>query len=184
VEALGLDTTEGEGLAVGILEHHGVTPTIDPSAFIAPGSWVIGDVVIEADASIWFNAVLRGDINGIRIGKRSNIQDGVVVHVTKELDVVVGDDVTVGHKAMLHGCRVDQGSLIGMNAVVLDRARVGAFAVVAAGSVVREGFVVPEGMLVAGVRAKVIRAVTEGERRLLLQSASNYVEYARSFRRQ
>jgi carbonic anhydrase/acetyltransferase-like protein (isoleucine patch superfamily) len=179
-----MDSAEGEGLAVGILEHHGVMPTIHPSAFVAGGSWVIGDVVVEADASIWFNAVLRGDINSIRVGTRSNIQDGVVVHVTKELDVVVGDDVTVGHKAMLHGCRVERGALIGMNAVVLDRAKVGAFAIVGAGSVVREGFVVPEGMLVAGVPAKVIRPITDEERKFLLQSAANYVEYARSFKLQ
>ncbi len=183
METPGLDTAEGQGVGVGILGHHGVMPAIDPSAFIAGGSWVIGDVVVETDASIWFNAVLRGDINCIRIGKRANIQDGAVVHVTKELDVVVADDVTVGHKAMLHGCRIGRGALIGMNAVVLDRAQVGAFAIVGAGSVVREGWIVPEGMLVAGVPAKVVRPVTDEERKLLLQSAANYVEYARSFRR-
>ncbi len=168
---------------MGILEHHGVSPTIDPSAFVAEGAWVIGDVAVGTDASIWFNAVLRGDINRIRVGNRTNIQDGVVVHVTKELDVVVEDDVTVGHKAMLHGCRIGRGALIGMNAAVLDRAQVGAFAIVGAGSVVREGSVIPEGMLVAGVPAKVIRPITDEERKFLLQSAANYVEYARSFRR-
>lgn len=165
-----------------LLDHHGVSPRVHASAFIAGGAWLIGDVEIGEDASIWFNAVLRGDINAIRVGKRSNVQDGAVVHVTKELPAVVGDDVTVGHKAMIHGCRIESGSLIGMNAAVLDRAVVGPFAIVGAGAVVKEGFVVPEGTLVAGVPARVVRPLSEEERAFLLQSARNYVGYARSYR--
>jgi carbonic anhydrase/acetyltransferase-like protein (isoleucine patch superfamily) len=164
------------------LMHHGVEPRIHPTAFVAGGAWVIGDVEVGEDAGIWFNAVLRGDINVIRVGARSNVQDGCVLHVTRELPAIVGDDVTVGHKAMLHGCTVGNGSLIGMSAVVLDNARVGSFAIVAAGAVVKENFVVPEGTLVAGVPARVVRELTEEERRFLLQSARNYVGYARSFR--
>lgn len=165
----------------GILAHHGVTPRIHPTAFVAEGAWLIGEVDVGSEASIWFNAVLRGDINGIAVGDRSNIQDGVVVHVTRLLRAVVGRNVTVGHKAMLHGCDIRDACLIGMNAVVLDSARVGPHAVVAAGAVVREGFVVPEGTLAAGVPAKVIRELTAQERAFLLESAQNYIDYARTY---
>jgi len=167
---------------VPLLEHHGVLPRVHPSAFLAGGAWLIGDVEVGEDASVWFNAVLRGDINAVRVGKRSNVQDGAVVHVTRELPAILGDDVTIGHKAMIHGCRVENATLIGMNAAVLDRAVVGPFAVVAAGAVVKEGFVVPEGTLVAGVPARVVRPLTDEERAFLLQSARNYVGYARSYR--
>jgi len=167
---------------VPLLEHHGVLPRVHPSAFLAGGAWLIGDVEVGEDASVWFNAVLRGDINAVRVGKRSNVQDGAVVHVTRELPAILGDDVTIGHKAMIHGCRVENATLIGMNAAVLDRAVVGPFAVVAAGAVVKEGFVVPEGTLVAGVPARVVRSLTDEERAFLLQSARNYVGYARSYR--
>lgn len=164
-----------------LIRHHGVLPTVHASAFVAEGACVIGDVDLAEDSSVWFNAVLRGDIHHIRIGRRSNIQDGTIIHVTREYPVEIGDEVTVGHQAMLHGCRLESCSLIGMNAVVLDNARVGPFALVAAGSVVREHFVVPEGMLVAGVPAKIVRPLTDSEKQALRQSAGNYVEYARSY---
>jgi len=164
-----------------VIPHHGIHPSIHPSVFIAGGAYVIGDVRLERDVSIWFNAVLRGDINAIRIGDRTNIQDGAVLHVTSEIPVLIGADVTVGHHAVVHACTVEDCSLIGMNAVVLDKARVGPYAVVAAGAVVRENFVVPEGVLVAGVPARVVRPLTEDERAQLKASASHYVEYARSF---
>lgn len=166
-----------------ILSHHGVKPRIHPSVFVAAGVCVIGDVQVEEDAGLWFNAVLRGDINAIRVGRRSNVQDGTIIHVTHEYAVEIAEDVTVGHQAMLHGCRIGAGALIGMNAVVLDDAQVGAGALVAAGSVVREHFVVPEGMLAAGVPARVVRPLTEAERTGLLESASRYVQYARSYDR-
>jgi len=166
---------------VHLIRHHGVLPTVHASAFVAEGACVIGDVDLAEDSSVWFNAVLRGDIHHIRIGRRSNIQDGTIIHVTREYPVEIGDEVTVGHQAMLHGCRLESCSLIGMNAVVLDNARVGPFALVAAGSVVREHFVVPEGMLVAGVPAKIVRPLTDSEKQALRQSADNYVEYARSY---
>jgi carbonic anhydrase/acetyltransferase-like protein (isoleucine patch superfamily) len=166
-----------------ILEHHGVRPRISPTAFIAEGARLIGDVTLGEDASVWFNAVLRGDINSIRIGDRSNVQDGVVIHVTQKLPVVAGNDVTIGHQAVIHGCELLDGSLIGMGAVVLDRARVGPMALVAAGSLVREGFTVPEGTLVAGVPARVIRPLTEEEHAALVDSARRYVAYARTYQR-
>jgi len=129
-------------------------PTIHPSVFVAEGACLIGEVELGEDASAWFNAVLRGDINRIRVGRRTNVQDGVIVHVTRQYPVEIADEVTVGHQAMLHGCRIDQCALIGMNAVVLDNAHIGPYAIVAAGAVVREQSVIPEGVLVAGVPAK------------------------------
>ena len=162
--------------------HHGVVPSIDPSAFIADGAIIVGDVTIGREAGIWFNAVLRGDINSIAIGERSNVQDGVVAHVTKALPVIVGSEVTVGHMAMIHGCVIGDWVLIGMGAVVLDRAVVESDAIVAAGAVVREGFRVPSGVLVAGVPAKIIRDITPEERTFLRTSADNYVGYAKTYR--
>lgn len=178
----GVDPAPGRRVTVGLLAHHGVVPTVHPTAWIAPGAWVIGAVELGEEASVWFNAVLRGDINAIRIGNRSNIQDGCVIHVTRQLSVEIAEEVTVGHMAMLHGCRIGRRSLIGMNAVVLDRARVGEQAIVAAGAVVREDTVVPDGTLVAGVPAKVIRELTEAERMGVVQSAANYVGYAATYR--
>jgi gamma-carbonic anhydrase len=163
-----------------VVRHHGVMPTVHPSVFVAEGACLIGEVELGEDASVWYNAVLRGDINRIRVGRRSNVQDGVIVHVTRQFPVEIADEVTVGHQAMLHGCRIDDYALIGMNAVVLDNAHVGAYAIVAAGAVVREQSVIPEGVLVAGVPAKIIRPVTDDERLMLRQSADNYVHYARS----
>ena len=164
-----------------VVRHHGMMPTVHPSVFVAEGACVIGEVELGEDASVWFNAVLRGDINRIRVGRRSNIQDGVIVHVTRQYSVEIADEVTVGHQAMLHGCRIDQYALIGMNAVVLDNAHIGPYAIVAAGAVVREQSVVPEGVLVAGVPAKIIRPITDDERVMLRLSADNYVHYARSY---
>jgi carbonic anhydrase/acetyltransferase-like protein (isoleucine patch superfamily) len=167
---------------MGLLRHHGARPRVHASAFVASGAQVIGEVDLAMDSSVWFNVVLRGDINRIAVGERTNIQDGSVVHVTHELPALIGSDVTVGHMAMIHGCQIEDGCLIGMNAIVLDGARVGAGSLVAAGAVVREGFVVPSGMLVAGVPAKLIRELSAGEREEILRSAAHYVEYARSFR--
>ncbi len=165
-----------------LLKHHGVMPTVDPSAFIAEGALIIGAVELGRDVGVWFNAVLRGDINSITIGDRSNVQDAVVMHVTKHLPVVVGKEVTVGHLAMIHGCRIGDRVLIGMHAVVLDNAVIESDSIVAAGAVVRENFTVPPNVLVAGVPAKVIRELSLEERAFLRQSAENYIQYARSYR--
>ncbi len=167
---------------MGILPHHGVHPVVHSTAFVAEGAWIIGEVTVDEQSSIWFNAVLRGDINLIRVGKRSNIQDGCLLHVTSALPVVVGDDVTVGHKATLHGCLIGNAVLVGMDAVVLDNVRVEPFSIVAAGSLVKENFVVPEGTLVAGVPARIVRDLREEEKEFLLQSAKNYIAYAQSYK--
>jgi gamma-carbonic anhydrase len=187
MEAPRLDPPPRQRLSSGpmkLIEHHGVCPQFPDSAFIADGACLIGEVTLGQDASVWFNAVLRGDINRIQIGDRSNVQDGVVMHVTHRDPVVIGNDVTVGHQAVIHGCQLFDGSLIGMGAVVLDRAKVGPLALVAAGALVREGYTVPEGVLVAGVPARIIRPLTDEERAGLLDSAKRYVGYARSYRRQ
>jgi gamma-carbonic anhydrase len=167
---------------LALLRHHGVDPRIDPSAWIAPDSSLIGEVMVGPEASIWFQAVLRGDINSIRIGARTNVQDGCVLHVTSEAPVVVGDEVTLGHMAMIHGCTIGPRTLVGMNAVVLDFAQVGEGCLVAAGAVVRERTRVPDGVLVAGVPAKIVRELTEEERQGIIRSAANYVAYAATYR--
>jgi len=184
VTAAGITMTTGGsrgGTGAHLIAHHGIVPVVPGSAFVAVGACLIGDVVLGDEASVWFNAVLRADINSITVGKRSNVQDGCVLHVTKDLPVCIGDDVTVGHMAMLHGCTIGDSVLVGMNAVVLDNARVEPHAIVAAGAVVRENMVVPSGRLVAGVPARVVRPLTDEERAFLKQSALNYVAYARSY---
>ena len=167
---------------MGILVHHGVRPAVHPTAWIAEGAWLIGEVEVGEEASVWFNAVLRGDINAVRVGARSNIQDGCVLHVTHEYPVAIAEEVTVGHMAMIHGCRIGRRTLIGMNAVVLDNAEVGEQSLVAAGALVRENFRVPAGTLVAGVPARVVRDLTEEERDGIVRSAAHYVAYAASYR--
>lgn len=157
-------------------------PSIHPTVFVASNASIIGRVEIGKDSSIWYNTVVRGDINLIRIGERTNIQDGTILHVTHEFPVVIGDDVTVGHRAIVHGCTVGNGSLIGMGAIILDAAHVGPHALVAAGAVVREGFTVPEGTLAAGIPARIVRDLTAEERAHLLSSAQNYVGYAKQLR--
>ncbi len=153
--------------------------------FIAEGAHVIGDVEIGKDCSVWFNAVIRGDVNYIRIGDRTNVQDNCVLHVTHErFPLTIGSDVTIGHGAILHGASVGNWCLIGMGSRVLDGAKVGDYVLVAAGAIVLEGFEVPSGSLVAGVPARVRRELRAEERETLVRSAQNYVNYVRSYRLQ
>lgn len=166
-----------------VIPYRGIIPKIDKSVFLAEGARVIGDVEIGADSSIWFNAVVRGDVHWIRIGARTNVQDNCVLHVTHQrYPLQVGSDVTVGHSAVLHGCTVEDCCLIGMGAIVLDNARIHSHSLVAAGSLVQEGFEVPEGSLVAGVPAKVKRPLTAEESAFLMRSAQNYVGYVKTYR--
>lgn len=139
----------------GIYSFEGKTPRIHPSAYIAPGATIIGDVTIAEDVNIWPGAVLRGDVGAIEIGARSNVQDGSVIHVETGSTTVLGEDVTVGHMAMVHGCTVESACLIGMSATVLSGARVGEGSIVGGGAVVLEGQVVPPFSVAAGVPAKV-----------------------------
>ncbi len=160
----------------------GVWPAIDDSAFIAPGAVVIGDVVIGPQSSIWYGVVVRGDDHAIRIGARTNIQDGTIIHVFNDgrstFPTEIGDDVIVGHGAKLHGCRLDNGCLIGIGAIVLDGAVIERQALVAAGSVVAPGKVVPEGQLWAGNPARYKRDLTDEERGYLGWNVGHYVRTA------
>ncbi|HOA87608.1 MAG: gamma carbonic anhydrase family protein [Microbacteriaceae bacterium] len=149
-------------------------PSLDPTSFIAPGARVIGQVTLEEGASVWYNAVLRADSAPITLGAGSNIQDNVSVHVDPSAPVVIGRDVSVGHNAVVHGCTIGDGSLIGMGSVILSGAVIGAGCLIAGGAVVLEGMVVPDGSLVAGVPAKVRRPLSEEERGRLLRNAQVY----------
>lgn len=154
---------------------------IDPKAFIAPGAFLIGEVTVGAESSIWFGAVLRADMEPIVVGRRSNVQDGTVVHVDVDLPVRIGDNVTIGHRAVIHGCVLEDGCLIGMGALVLSGSRIGEGALVAAGALVREGTAVPPGVLFAGVPGKVLRDLTTEETARVAANSLSYVEYARRY---
>jgi carbonic anhydrase/acetyltransferase-like protein (isoleucine patch superfamily) len=138
-------------------------PRVNPSVFIAPGAHVIGDVEIGEDSSLWFNAVLRGDLEPIVVGKGSNIQDGAVLHTDEGFPCVIGNNVTIGHRAVVHGATIEDEALVGMGAVVLNGAKLGKGAVLGAGAVLAEGKEIPAGMLALGVPAKVTRPVEPGD---------------------
>lgn len=168
---------------MSILPYKGVMPVIHESVFLAEGACVIGDVVLGEGCSVWFNAVIRGDVHTIRIGEGTNVQDGCVLHVTNGTHpLVIGRNVTIGHGAIVHGATVEDGCLIGMGARVLDGSVIGAGSLVAAGAVVLEGFKVPPGSLVAGVPAKVRRSLTAEERAQIERSAMNYREYSSAYK--
>jgi carbonic anhydrase/acetyltransferase-like protein (isoleucine patch superfamily) len=161
----------------------GKQPRIDPSALVAEDAVVVGDVEIGAESSLWFGTVARGDVNFIRIGARTNLQDGTIVHVTSGTHpTVIGDDVTVGHRVVLHGCTVHDRCLVGIGATVMDGAVVGPDAMIGAGALVAPGTVVPPRTLFLGAPAKAKRALTDEEVAFLLRSARNYVGYARQYR--
>lgn len=153
------------------------TPKIDRSAFIAENAVIIGDVEIAAEASIWYNCVLRGDVNFIRIGARTNIQDGTIIHVSRgeQYPTIIEEEVTVGHSATIHGCRIESGSLVGIGAIVLDGARIGRNSLIAAGSVVTPNTVIPERSFVVGSPARVKRELSDDEVEGLQKFWRNYV---------
>jgi carbonic anhydrase/acetyltransferase-like protein (isoleucine patch superfamily) len=154
-------------------------PTVDPSAYVDASAQVIGDVHIGAESSVWMNVVVRGDVNAIRIGARSNIQDLSVVHVMREPShpTVIGDDVTVGHHVVLHGCTIEDRCLIGMGAILLNGCRIGTGSIIAAGTLVPEGAVIQPGSLVMGTPGKVRRQLTKDEDESIRWYADNYVRY-------
>jgi len=151
-------------------------PRLGERVFIAPGARVIGDCRLGDDVGIWFNAVLRGDLEPIEIGERSNVQDGAVLHTDFGLPCRIGKDVTVGHSAIVHGATVEDGALIGMGAIVLSGARIGRGALVAAGALVPEGKEIPAGWLAMGVPAKAVRELTEEEKERIARGVVHYVE--------
>ena len=159
--------------------YKGITPTIALTAYVDDSAQVIGDVHVGEESSIWMNAVVRGDVNLIRIGHRTNIQDGTVVHVMRNPShpTSLGDDITVGHGAIVHGCTIGNACLIGMGAILLNGVLVGEGSIVAAGTLLPEGAVVPPRSLVMGSPGKVRRSITDQEFEFILQSAQNYVSY-------
>lgn len=169
-------------MSVTILSYRGKRPRVDPSVFAADGARVVGDVEIGAGSSLWFNCVVRGDVHWVRIGKRTNIQDNATVHVTHDTNAtVIGDDVTVGHGAIIHGCTVRSGVLVGMGAVIMDTADIGEECIVAARALCTEGFKAPPGSLVIGAPAVVKRPLTAEERRSGAQGAANYMGYVQKY---
>lgn len=159
--------------------YKGITPTVASSAFVDASAQVIGDVHIGEESSVWMNAVVRGDVNHIRIGRRTNIQDGTVVHVMRDPShpTRLGDDITVGHGAVVHGCTVEDQCLIGMGAILLNGAHVGHGSIVAAGTLLPERAVIPPRSLVMGSPGRVRRAVTDEEFAFIRASADAYVRY-------
>jgi carbonic anhydrase/acetyltransferase-like protein (isoleucine patch superfamily) len=164
--------------------YKGISPRIHSSCFVEESAQVIGDVELGEQSSIWFNTVLRGDVNSIRIGQRTNIQDLSLVHVLKNrFPTHIGDDVTVGHHVVLHGCRIGNRVLVGMGAILMDDVEVGDDCIVAAGALLTPGTRIRAGSLAVGSPAKFRRSITDAERAWLLESARNYTEYADSYRR-
>src|SRR5881275_777303 len=157
-------------------------PTIHSSAWVVPGATVIGDVILEEESSVWYGAVLRGDINRIVIGPRSNIQDNAVVHLDTAFPTILGELVTVGHRAIVHACRIDDEVLVGMGAIILDGAEVGARSIIGANALVTLGTKIPPGSLVLGSPAKVKRALTLEEQKDIARWAWSYVETSKHFR--
>lgn len=159
----------------------GIAPDIAASAWIAPDANVIGRIVVEEDASIWFGAILRGDNEEIRVGRGSNVQENCVLHTDIGFPLQIGPDCTIGHKAMLHGCIIGEGSLIGMGAVVLNGARIGKGCLIGAGALITEGKEIPDGSLVMGAPGKVVRQLDEAGLLRLRASAAGYRANARRF---
>lgn len=178
-----------------ILPYRGIMPKIDPTAFVAPGAVVIGDVEIGAESSIWFGCVVRGDVNKIRIGKRANIQDGTVIHVASGAQPVsatsktpregfptlIGDDVTVGHMTLLHACIVESHSFVGMKAAVMDGAKIESWAMLGAGALLTPGKVIPSGQLWAGSPAKFWRELTDADRQQFDIRSRQYADLGQEY---
>ena len=162
--------------------YKGHEPDVHQSAFVAPNSVLVGQVRVGEQSSIWFNCVVRADINLITIGANTNIQDGCLLHVTNQHPCIVEDRVTAGHGAIIHGCHVESDCLIAMGAIVLDGVVVGAGSIVAAGAVIRPGTIIPPGSLVMGVPGKVVRPVGAEDRAKIDRGWQNYVDYAATYR--
>ncbi|MBN8786634.1 MAG: gamma carbonic anhydrase family protein [Terrimonas sp.] len=161
-----------------------VYPAIGENCYLAPNATIVGDVVMGNDCSIWFNAVVRGDVNAIRIGNKVNIQDGAVIHCTyQKTQAIIGDNVSIGHNAIVHGCKVHDNVLIGMGAIVMDNAEIGSFSIIAAGAVVLEGTKVEPNSIYAGVPAKKVKTISQelisGE---INRIANNYLMYSSWFK--
>ena len=165
-----------------IYEWNKIQPRIGEEVFIAPDAVVIGDVHIGKGTSVWFQTIIRGDVNQIRIGENCNIQDMSLIHVTKDrYGVEIGNNVSLGHRVTLHGCTLKDHAFVGIGATVMDGAVVEEFGFVAAGSLLTPGKIVPSGMMAMGSPAKIVREISEAEREMILRTAQNYVNYKRSY---
>ncbi|HLE08174.1 MAG TPA: gamma carbonic anhydrase family protein [Thermodesulfobacteriota bacterium] len=165
-----------------LLPYKGKRPKLHETVYVEASARIIGDVIIGAYASVWFNAVVRGDVNYIRIGERTNVQDNSVLHVTKDVyPLIIGSDVTIGHNAVLHGCIVKDRCLIGMGSIILDDAEIGEDTIVGAGALVTEGTKVPPGSLILGAPARVVRKLSGEEVEGILTAAKNYLEYTQNY---
>jgi carbonic anhydrase/acetyltransferase-like protein (isoleucine patch superfamily) len=167
-----------------ILPVKGVMPQIPEDCFVAPNATIVGDVVMGTECSIWFNAVVRGDVNSIRVGNKVNIQDGACIHCTyQKTQTIIGNNVSIGHNAIVHGCTLEDNVLVGMGAIVMDRAKIGANSIIASGAVVLEDTVVPPGSIYAGVPAKKVKDISpELLRGEVERIANNYVMYSSWFK--
>ena len=167
-----------------ILPVKGVLPTMGDNCFIAPNATIVGDVIMGNDCSVWFNAVIRGDVNSIRIGNKVNVQDGAVIHCTYEkTKAIIGNNVSIGHNAIVHGCVIDDNVLVGMGAIVMDNVKIGSNCIIAAGAVVLENTIIEPGCIYAGVPAKKVKDIREelinGE---INRIANNYLMYSGWFK--
>jgi carbonic anhydrase/acetyltransferase-like protein (isoleucine patch superfamily) len=161
-----------------IRSYQGITPVVPASCYVDASAQVIGDVVLGEQASIWMNAVVRGDVNSIRIGAKSNVQDCAVLHGMRHLfPVIIGEMVTIGHNATVHGCIIEDAVLIGIGAIVLNKARIGEGSIIAAGAVIPEQMIIPPNSLVAGVPGKIRRTLGDDDRKTILKYAQNYLDY-------
>jgi carbonic anhydrase/acetyltransferase-like protein (isoleucine patch superfamily) len=168
-----------------IIPVNGIEPAFGNNCFIAPNATIVGDVICGDDCSFWFNAVVRGDVNSIRLGNKVNIQDGAVIHCTyKKTKTILGNNVSIGHNAIVHGCLVHDNVLIGMGAIVMDNCEIGSNSIIAAGAVLTEGTVVPSGCIYAGVPAKKVKDISQelinGE---INRIADNYLMYSSWFKK-
>jgi carbonic anhydrase/acetyltransferase-like protein (isoleucine patch superfamily) len=155
-----------------------------PQSWIAPTATLIGRIRLQANASVWFGAVLRGDNELIDIGENSNVQDGTVMHTDMGSPLTIGKNVTIGHNVMLHGCTVDDNTLIGINSVILNGAKIGKYCIIGANSLIGEGKVIPDGSLVMGSPGKIIRELTDAQKKMLEASAAHYVLNAQRYARE
>jgi carbonic anhydrase/acetyltransferase-like protein (isoleucine patch superfamily) len=170
-------------MAALILPYKGLRPTLAADAFIAPNAVITGNVVIGSESSVWFGCVLRGDVHEIRVGARTNIQDGTIIHCTRDrFGCYIGSDITIGHAAILHACTLEDGCFVGMGATVMDGARVESGAMVAAGALVTPGKLVKKGELWAGSPAKFLRPLTAEDLAFFPKSVAHYVELGRDYR--
>jgi carbonic anhydrase/acetyltransferase-like protein (isoleucine patch superfamily) len=168
-----------------LIRHDGHLPEVDPTAWVHDSAHVIGRAAIGPESSVWFGCVVRADIHNIRIGRRTNLQDMTVVHVTRDrFPTILGDEVTVGHRAVVHGCSVGDRCLIGIGAIVLDGVEIGSESMVAAGALVAPGTRVPSGVVVMGQPARIVRDIRPQELELIERTARHYAEYAANYRRQ